>query len=174
MKTLLILSLLALTQVVHAQSEADEEEYSKTNIGFGIGLTYGGIGMRLSVLPARHIALFAAGGYNIDGLGYNLGTQIRIAPDKSAVPYFLAMYGYNSVIVVQGGEHLNGTYYGPSIGGGVEFHSRNQQNFFTAELLVPFRPAAFKEDMDALKNMPSIEIIEPWPVLIGVGYHIKL
>jgi hypothetical protein len=155
-----------------AQYEWEEEEY-KANLGFGMGISYGGFGVRLSVLPAKQVALFAAGGYNLDGFGYNLGAEIRLLPGKKVVPALLAMYGYNGVIVVRGAEQYNNTYYGPTIGGGVEIHSGNGQNFFTIELLVPFRPHEFKDDVQALQNNPDIQITGPWPVAFSFGYHIK-
>ena len=172
MKALVTLVLIASALTAQGQFEIAEEE-SKANLGFGLGVSYGGIGARLSFLPVDQLALFAAGGYNLDGLGYNLGAEVRLLPGKKVVPVLLAMYGYNGVIVVQGAEHYNKTYYGPTIGGGVEIHNRNGQNFFTLELLVPFRPSEFQDDIDALKNDPSIEITGPWPIAFSFGYHIK-
>jgi hypothetical protein len=156
----------------HAQYEWEEEEF-KANLGLGMGISYGGFGARLSVLPVQHVALFAAGGYNLDGFGYNLGAEIRLLPGKRVVPTLMAMYGYNGVIVVKGAEQYNKTYYGPTIGAGMEIHSGNGQNFFTIELLVPFRPQEFHDALQELKNNPSIEITGPWPVAFSFGYHMK-
>src|SRR5687768_8932303 len=119
MKKILVAILLFSAIHSHAQYEWEEEEY-KANFGFGMGISYGGFGGRLSVLPAKQVALFAAGGYNLNGFGYNLGAEVRLLPGKKVVPVLLAMYGYNGVIVVRGAEQYNKTYYGPTMGGGVE------------------------------------------------------
>ena len=157
-----------------AQYELDEEEEeSKANLGIGIGIPYGGIGARLSFLPVKNLSLFAGGGYNLEGFGYSAGATVRLAPSKRVVPSLVAMYGYNSVIVVQGLEELNKTYFGPTVGAGMEIHKRNGQNFISIELLVPFRSQEFKDDMDFLRNSPEIEITDPWPVLFSFGYHMK-
>lgn len=173
MKKIFTLLFVCATIVARAQFDPDYEEESKGNIGFGLGVSYGGIGARLSYLPVRNVALFGAAGYNLEGLGYNFGAQFRLLPDKRAVPYLIAMYGYNGVIVVQGLEAYDATYYGPTIGGGVEIHSLNQQNFFTIELLVPFRPQEFYDRIDILKNNPDINMTGPWPVAFSFGYHMK-
>jgi hypothetical protein len=159
----------------HAQydEEPETDEESKVNIGFGLGLGYGGIGMPFSVLPLQPLGLFIAGGYNLDGFAYNVGADIRLLPGKKVVPTLLAMYGYNSVIVVQGAPEYNKTYYGPSVGGGVEIHSINGQNFFTVELIAPARPREFKDDLESMKSIPNIEITSPWPVTFSFGYHMK-
>lgn len=173
MKKIFTLFLLLAPLLCHAQYEIDDELESKGNLGFGLGISYGGIGARLSYLPIQQIALFGAAGYNLDGLGYNFGVEFRLLPGKKVVPALLAMYGYNGVIVVQGAEIYNDTFYGATVGGGVEIHSANQQNFFTIELLVPFRPQEFTDQVNALKNNPDIEMTGPWPVAFSFGYHLK-
>ena len=172
MKAIVTLVLIASALIAHAQFEIAEEE-SNANLGFGLGVSYGGIGARLSFLPVNHLAIFGAAGYNLDGLGYNIGAEWRILPGKKVVPVFLAMYGYNGVIVVQGAEQYNKTYFGPTVGGGIEIHNRNGQNFFTIELLAPFRSQQFWDDIDDLQNNPAIEITGPWPVAFSFGYHMK-
>jgi hypothetical protein len=169
-----LFTIILLLGAIHSQAQYEiTEEESKANLGFGLGLSYGGIGARLSFLPVSQLALFGAAGYNLNGLGYNVGAQVRLAPGKKVVPALLAMYGYNAVIVVQGAEQYNNTYYGPSVGFGVEINNRNGQNFFTIELLAPFRSQEFKDDLEDLQNNSSIEITAPWPVNFSFGYHIK-
>ena len=174
MKKILILCTCILISISsRAQLSAEGGDESKGNIGFGLGVSYGGIGARLSYLPISQIALFGAGGYNFNGFGYTVGTQFRLSPGKKAVPYAIAMYGYNGVIVVRGLEHYNKTYYGMTAGGGVEIHQLNGQNFFTIELLYPFRSQEFWDQIDMLKNDPSLEMTGPWPVAFSFGYHMK-
>src|SRR5262245_51836258 len=119
------------------------------------------------------IALFGCLGYNFETAGFNAGAKLRLLPDKKVVPMIIAMYGYNGVIVVYGADQYNKTYYGPSIDNGIESHSRNDENFFTFELFIPFRPTSFDRDINALQNNPSIDIGEPLPFTFSVGYHFK-
>lgn len=172
MKKLLLAIFAFAALTCHAQYELEEEE-SKGNLGFGLGISYGGIGARLSFLPDSHLGIFGAGGYNLNGFAYTIGAQGRLLPGKKVVPVFMAMYGYNAVIIVQGAEHFNKTYYGPTFGGGVEIHSYNRQNFFTIELLAPVRSQEFKNHLQDLKSNPSIEMSDPWPVTFSFGYHLK-
>lgn len=144
---------------------------SKFMFGFGIGFDYGGFGGRLAALPAKAVLLFAGFGYNLNDLGYNLGGSLRLLPDKKVCPLLDFMYGYNAVILVDGADEYNKTYYGPSMGGGIELRSKSNNNFFKFSLLVPFRSQDFHDDMDFLKSNPNIQISEPLPIAISLGYH---
>jgi hypothetical protein len=177
---LLIAAVLKISaQVPEAKSPFDvqtPEPASKANIGLGLGLDYGGIGGRFSFQATPAFALFAGLGYNLAGAGFNAGGIVRLSPDKRITPTLLAMYGYNAAIIVKGDDFdetvFSKTYYGPSFGGGVEFHSwHKRRNFINLQLLVPIRSSEFHDTMDALKADPFIEINEPWPVTISVGYH---
>ncbi|HNV52900.1 MAG TPA: hypothetical protein PKM28_08430, partial [Tenuifilaceae bacterium] len=70
---------------------------SKVNLGLGMGLDYGGFGGRFTFVPTKNFALFGGFGYNLLGLGYNVGGTYRILPDKRICPTISAMYGYNAV-----------------------------------------------------------------------------
>jgi hypothetical protein len=146
------------------------------NIGLGLGTDYGGIGAQVQCRPAPPLVIFAGGGYALAGFGYNVGVQGRILPEAKWCPFLSAMYGYNAVIVVQGADKYNQLYYGPSIGAGVEVHRRNNpDNFWRFELILPFRPQAFQDDLDALKKNPVIDITsEPPPFSFSVAYHFGL
>jgi hypothetical protein len=172
-KVLTVFMLVLISLNAYAQDLLDDTDRSKGNLGFGLGVSYGGIGARLSYLPVSQVALFGAGGYNFNGFGYNVGAQFRLSTSKKAVPYAIAMYGYNGVIVVRGLEYSNKTFYGMTAGGGVEIHQMNGQNFFTIELLYPFRSQEFWDSVEMLKNDPNIEMTGPLPVAFSFGYHIK-
>ena len=172
-KLLILCTVIFVSFSSYGQFAVDETEQSKGNIGVGLGVSYGGIGAGLSYLPVSQIALFGAGGYNLNGFGYTAGAQFRLSNAKKAVPYAIAMYGYNGVIVVRGLEHYNKTYYGMTAGGGVEIHQLNGQNFFTVELLYPFRRQEFWDRVDMLKNDANIEMMGPLPVAFSFGYHMK-
>jgi hypothetical protein len=146
-------------------------DFSRSNFGIGIGLDYGGIGAKLNLLPGKALNIFGGIGYNFNGLGYNLGLGIRMAPDKSICPVLLGMYGYNGVIVIKGGDDFSKTYYGPSFGLGLEFHGkRKAENFFNLEVLVPIRDSEFHDTLDDLKDLGA-DVNNVLPFTISIGYH---
>lgn len=166
------------------EKEGDQDEYDENyefketksinvDLGVGLGLDYGGIGAKLTVSPVKHVGLFGSLGYNLNGAGYNFGIIGRFLPDGKVCPYGTLMYGYNAVIVVDGASQYNQTYYGPSFGAGIELRTRNDK-FWTFGLLFPIRAKEYHDDIDALQNNPAIEMSEPLPIVISVGYHFKL
>jgi hypothetical protein len=175
MKKLALLLMLSVSTFISKAQYADYTEEPKGNFGFGFGLGYGGIiGGRLSVLPEKHIALFAGLGYNLQKAGINVGGIVRFLPDKKVTPTFISMYGYNSVIVIKNAPQYTKTYYGPSFGGGLEVHLKNGQNFLNMELVIPVRSQKFRDDMKTLKNNSTIVgLTDPLPFTIAFGYHIK-
>lgn len=80
MKTLIILALMSGYCVAKGQDETPGEP--KGDFGLGIGIDYGGFGGRVTVCPAPAFGLFGAGGYNLNGFGYNVGGVFRISPGK--------------------------------------------------------------------------------------------
>jgi hypothetical protein len=183
MKTSLLVCLVLMSCVCFGQFDpnykakkaAQEESVpSPFNAGVGLGLSYGGIGGRISYFPQKNIGLFGAVGYNFHKAGYNLGLVARILPDKKICPHLMVMYGYNAVIVVVGADEFNKTYYGATIGGGMELRTGRSGNYVNFELLIPLRSQEYRDDIDALINNPSIEISEPLPVALSVGYHFKI
>lgn len=166
-------SQLAFSQFVLPE-ERVQEDHSSVNFGFGLGLDYGGLGAKVSVLPIKQLALFAGLGYNFHKAGVNFGVTGRIPRDGRVVPVFTGMYGYNGVIVIQGASQFNKTYYGPTFGGGVEIHSNRREDFVNLQLFVPIRSQAFYDDWEAIKNNPAFVInTSPLPIAFCVGYHFK-
>ena len=166
--------LLGFFLVLHASvlSQNQSAQGSTMNIGLGIGIDYGGFGGRFTYLPVERVGLFAGLGYNLIGAGYNIGAMYRFMPSKRVCPTFGAMFGYNGVIKVENASEYDQAYYGVSISGGVEFRLRNNKNYINLELIIPFRSQEFQDDVDALKDNPSIEFKnEPIPVAFSVGYH---
>jgi len=148
------------------------EENSKQNIGIGLGLDYGGIGVRYTYMAAPKFGLFGSLGYILVGPGFNFGATYKFLPGKRATPALGAMYGYNAVIKVIGASGYDEIYYGPSVSIGVEVKTRrNERNFWNFELVVPFRSSKYKDDIDALVNNLSIKITEPLPIAFSIGYH---
>jgi hypothetical protein len=186
MKNLLFVILLLCAIRVSAQYDPDyknkkekvvNEEPSPVNCGLGLGLSYGGIGARVSVFPIHQVGIFGAVGYNLMKAGYNVGGIFRILPKQKICPVVMAMYGYNAVILISGTDQFNKTYYGPSFGGGMEIRFKNHQNYLNIETLIPIRSKQWENDIDVIRNLYNQNIIEgftePSPITICLGYHIR-
>jgi hypothetical protein len=172
MKKLFIL-VLSCAMYTGTHIQAQDSLYVGNSFGVGLGMDYGGVGMRYTYSANRTIGIFGAAGYNLVDLGLNAGLIARFNPGQKTCVYGIGMYGYNGVIKVEGASEYNKTYYGPTFGLGIEFHARNKtQNFFNVELLVPLRPSSFQDDIDDLKNDNIAEFKnEPMPIAISLGYH---
>ena len=172
-KSITVVFLLCLCFSVYGQEQLPgEKKIIKYNAGFGIGMDYGGIGGRFTVLPTERLGLFGALGYNLLGIGFNAGANFRISPQKKICPYAGAMYGYNAVIKVTGSETFEQAYYGPSIDFGLEFWSSYNSRFFNLELLLPVRSSEFYDDYKYLKDELGVKFAAPTiPVGISIGYH---
>jgi hypothetical protein len=169
--SIVFLILFFLSTILKAQGIEKNNKHPYVYFGLGIGQNYGGVGTRLTIMPVKPWDIYAGVGYAIIGLGYNIGTHIRVAPDKRVCPVFGVMYGYNGVIKVQGASQFDKIYYGPSISGGIQLRTK-KSNYFSAELIVPFRSQAFSDDWDNVKNQSNITVkSDPLPFSISIGYH---
>lgn len=171
----LMITLLSIT-ASFAQDFEEEPQYRNApfSIGLGLGMDYGGFGGKATYIIANRIGVFAGLGYNFNGAGYNFGASVRMAPDKKVTPYISVMYGYNAVINVSGNIDFEETYYGTTLGFGIELKSRNQPNFWNFGILLPFRDPDYQNTLDALKASGVEFDSEPWPIGISVGYHFGL
>jgi hypothetical protein len=144
------------------------------NFGLGLGFDFGGLGGRAVVLPVKSLGIFGAAGYNFQRPAFNLGLLYRLFPEQTLTPTFLAMYGYNGVIVVRGGNQYSRTYYGPTLGTGIEWHKKRIPYYFSFEVFLPFRSKKFRDDYDALRGNAGISGLNaPRVVTIALGYHVK-
>jgi hypothetical protein len=158
--------------------EEEETTHSYVSFGLGLGIDYGGIGARLTILPDKHVGFFGAAGYVIAGFGYNFGATVFTSPNKRLSPYFSLMYGYNAAIVVSsttnfnpsGTQNFSKIYYGPSLGGGVRLASKHNNNYWSFGLVFAFRSEEFRRDINRLKQTNSL-LVEPLPINISVGYN---
>src|SRR5690349_17100641 len=91
--TLIIFCLLFISLVGHSQ---DQQKPSRSFLGIGLGLDYGGIGMKLEFLPIKALGLFGGFGYNLVQPTYNAGASLKLAPGKRGTPVISCMYGYNA------------------------------------------------------------------------------
>jgi hypothetical protein len=142
-----------------------------SSIGWGVGLDFGGIGVRAAVWPTKSVAFFAGAGYNLVGIGWNAGLNLKIPTEGRVVPYFSGMYGYNAAIKVTGALEFQNTYYGPSVGFGLEFHTR-KQSMVSVGFIVPFRSSAFHDDFDDFTNSGVDFTLDPTPITISIGFHL--
>jgi hypothetical protein len=171
MRKYLVTASLLYSIFLQAQDEQQPPK-KEFDLGLGMGMDYGGIGLRATFKPIPRLGSFAAGGYNLNAAGFNVGGQWYF-PQKKHAFYLTAMYGYNAVIVVSGDINDKGTYYGVSAGAGFQLNSQHKRNFWNFELLVPIRNSNYKDDLDALKYLGT-DLREPLPIAFSVGYHFKI
>ena len=147
-------------------------------IGIGIGLPYGALGGKISYNVAEQTSVFTGIGYNLADVAYNIGLMYSFKSEKSREFYISGMYGRNASLIVEDFSpdgDFKESYLGPSFGAGLPaFSSKNEGSFWEVGLVVPIRSSDYNNDIDAIKNIPSIELTEPWPVLIVIGYNFGL
>jgi hypothetical protein len=141
-----------------------KENYSaESAVGLGLGLDYGGIGMKVTLGATSTLSVFGGIGYNLHKVGYNAGLELNFSPRTKTTGFLSAMYGYNAVLVQSSGSYSQSeTFYGPSFGLGIKTRSWVNENFFSIQVILPIRDEEFL-------NAPMAE--KPWPVLISLGYH---
>jgi hypothetical protein len=185
-KLLSVILLCVLSVTVYGQGKnVDQDEYDEDyefpeyksinlTLGVGLGMDYGGIGAKLTFSPSKPLEFFGGVGWNIVGVGLNGGLTYRFMADKRVNPYLMAMYGYNAVIFVDGMKSRNETYYGPTVGGGIQLHLKSRK-YWNFGILLPFRSSEYDADFDIIKNDPNITIEStPLPIGITVGFHFPL
>lgn len=160
----------------YAQDIHLSSQQGQATLGVGVGLPYGGFGARFGVNLVDHLNLFGSLGYQLAGVGYNIGLLKDINSGNMVQFYFLAMYGTNAGIKVKGLSEYNKVYSGATFGVGTKFNSRRYEgNYWDVGLLVPLRSSKFKDDELAVENDPRITTYtRPWQVLITVGYNFNL
>jgi hypothetical protein len=150
-----------------------------TDIGLGLGIDYGGVlGAKFTYSPLKYLGVFAAGGLQLGGFGWQVGVKGYIIPKTSKKgfrPNLKVMYGINAVIYVIDYDQYNDLYPGFSLGPGMEFRfGRLKKHGMNVDLNFPIRSQEFYDDWDKLKNDPNIVIeSEPLPVSLSFGYHIE-
>ncbi len=173
MKKVIILLLFVCSSVILSAQEFSlpDRSDSNMNIGLGIGMDYGGIGGRFTLLPSERAAIFAALGYNLIGLGFNGGAYYRISPQKRICPFLGAMYGYNGAIKVSGNINFKKIYYGPSFILGTELWSWIRPGYFNIELILPIRSSSYHNDYDGFIDQGIEFTVPSIPIGFSLGYH---
>ncbi|WP_462248733.1 hypothetical protein [Ekhidna sp.] len=160
---------------VIAQSDQLSSQKSSTSVGIGLGLPYGGIGLNVGTYVVDNLSVFGGIGYQFAGVGYNFGLLKDFPSNSQTQFYVTGMFGTNAGIVVEGASELDKLYTGATFGLGVKINSRKTEgNFWNIGLLVPIRSSEFKDDEEAIRNNPNIELNDALPIAIVVGYHINL
>lgn len=181
--TLLSLFMLIVVAGLAQDTEVDEENQGhlssrkgEATLGLGVGLPYGAIGLRAGVNVVNGLNVFGGVGYQISGVGYNVGV-LKDFPSASMTQFYLTgMYGTNAAIKVVNLSEYDKLYTGPSFGLGIKINSRKTEgNYWDIGLLVPIRSSDYKDAETAVKSDPRIsEFQRPLPVLIVVGYNFNL
>jgi hypothetical protein len=162
--------ILFNTYCTSAQENDSRYVASPFNLGIGVGLDYGGIGIKIPMISfAPWAQLFGGLGYNGAGAGFNSGVLIRSSPQNQISTYFTAMYGYNAVLIAEsvgGKQRTERTYYGTSFGCGIEFRNKPEASFFTFGLLFPIRSEKFNNASGTVNPLRR-----PKEVVLSIGYH---
>ncbi|MFD2037687.1 hypothetical protein ACFSKL_23030 [Belliella marina] len=168
--TLLIICLLVLSLNVSAQNLSSSK--GSSTMGIGMGLPYGGFGLKFNHHILNYFSAFGGVGYNLVGIGVNGGLNFTVPTEKNAEFYFTGMYGYNAVMKFENYSALNTTYYGASLGSGIKINSqRHEGRYWDIGILAPLRNSRYKSDIKYFES--SIES-KPWPVQLYFGYHFSL
>ncbi|QDH80469.1 hypothetical protein FKX85_16040 [Echinicola soli] len=165
MKKVYTISLLFLLTTPMLQAQHYSHMKSKSFVGIGLGLPYGGIGLKFTYNPINMLSVFGGLGYNLGNVGSNAGIELEIPSQEQSSAYFTAMYGYNGA--TRGGGHfLSGkNYYGVSFGGGIKINSKRVPGkFVNIGLLIPLRSEEFESINNRLDQ-------KAWPMLITVGLN---
>ena len=144
--------------------------------GLGMGLDYGGMfGAKIEYLPAKHFGIFGGLGYNLVSAGWNAGVTYKILPDKKVSPNLMAFYGYNGVSKADGAPEYEMTSYGATFGANVDIRVGSRGHKLSVGLFVPVRSSKFRDNYDALKNDPRIEVKSGlMSVLVSLGFNFAL
>ena len=139
--------------------QPSESAESRFFAGLGLGLDYGGYGLRLDGRITPHTRLFFGLGTTFKFMGYNGGVHARILPAKRLCPYATAMYGFNAEGTGVDGDQL---FFGPSFGAGLEW-----MNFIRIGALFP----VYSEEVREVFENEDVHLT---PVVISFGFQLAL
>ncbi len=175
-KILLVLISLFAGTTIKAQDNHLSSMKGESSLGIGNGLPYGVLGIRFGTNLVDNLCLFGGLGYQIYGVGYNMGLLKDFESNSLTQFYLTGMYGTNVAIKVKGLSEYDNVYTGATLGMGIKINSRKTEgNFWDIGLLVPIRSSSFKNDINQIKNDPRVvEFNDASPVLITLGYNFNL
>ncbi|HLY68934.1 MAG TPA: hypothetical protein VKR53_04350 [Puia sp.] len=158
----------------------DTVPVDKLAVGIGGGYEYGGIGANVIYFLTKGLGVFAGAGYPLTGFGYNAGFKLRIVVDQSSatfMPYIVAMYGYNGTIVIPEFQQKNKTFYGATVGAGIDYRPGNSRfGYLSASVYIPFRDITMKEYAEYLNYTYGITYSTGriFPLSASIGYKFIL
>jgi len=163
--------------ISHAQKNSG---YSNFYVGPGIGLDYGGIGIRAEFQPVKNFSIIGGIGYNFSRIpGLNGGISYQLLTGKKITCHVAAIYGYNAVIRIKY-KNSNNTYtdvqayYGPSFGAGCDIYDKQKKNKLSVGIWVPFRNSEFRNRHDGLKDLGFKFQPDILPVTFAIGYNFSV
>lgn len=170
------------TTVIEAEENGGRREVKAQHFDFGagFGLDYGGIvGIKTTGLLAKHLGIFASGGFYLFTFGWNLGVQGYFLPTDTKTlfrPYAQVMYGVNCGTMVVGASEYNKIYFGFSPGFGTAFRfGGTRKHGFDVNLSFPIKDKDFKKQIDRMNDDPMVSDVNmPLPVLFSIGYHLSI
>jgi hypothetical protein len=145
--------------------------------GFGIGLDYGGvIGVKATFYPVSYMGVFAAGGWELINVGWNVGVLGRILPADgryAARPYLKVMYGVNGATKVDQKSRYDKMFYGVTVGAGLEIRfGKKRKSGINFDLNFPFRSPEFYKQVSDMENDSEIKMQNSvLPVAFSLGYN---
>ncbi|MDR2564154.1 MAG: hypothetical protein LBC98_09495 [Prevotellaceae bacterium] len=172
MKNILIACIALIASANIAMAQSSEKFY----LGPGFGFDYGGIGVKAEFLPVKNVGIFGGLGYNLASLGWNIGADYRITPDKKICPNLIAMYGYNGVLQLKGSSGSiveTHTSHSITFGAGIDVKVGQKGNKISIYLLIPIRSSEFMDVYNFYKDAGAIER-ELMPIGISIGYNFAL
>ncbi len=146
-------------------------KYRKVYLGPGLGINYGGIGVQLNYMPVKALRFSAGYGTNLLDMAYSLGLNYRILADKRICPTASYYYGFNGYIKQDEKPEFNKTYYGSSLGAGVEVWNKRRTNFLHFQIIIPIRTMAFTNELAELNKISKDTQYKVFPILLSIGYH---
>lgn len=176
-KSILILFFLnfyILTVFSNEGYQISRKKYTG-DVGIGIGIDYGGIGIQVNQL-LKSIYLIGGFGYNSVYFLPFAGIKYYILEKNSEnffIPYVKVVYGYNAVINIQYGPKDFFCGFTPGIGTDIRFGK--QKTFgINVDLNYPLRTKKFKDSYDNYKRLYSNFKQEFLPISLSIGLQINM
>jgi hypothetical protein len=150
------------------------QSYKRAYLGLGLGMDYGGIGIKAEFLPSKCVGVFGGLGIALIDPAFNIGISYKIFPDLKAQPVVIAMYGYNAVLDIKYEANLSKIYYGATVGVGNEFKFGKNSNKASFAILFPFRNTAFRNRYNELKDSGYEFNPDILPIAFSLGCNFAL
>jgi hypothetical protein len=165
---------------LHSYAQTNNNQHSNLYLGPGIGLDYGGLGVRAEFGTIKNFSIIGGLGYNLFSIpGMNAGISYKLYEHKRSAYHISAIYGYNAVIRIKYDNSLDSytdvqAYYGPSAGAGCDIYDKRKKNKLSVELWVPFRNSDFRNRHEGLKDMGLKFQPDILPVTFSIGYNFSV